>query len=310
MANRLTLRDLVTLGPRATWRYTGTLLAVFVVQAIIAFACIVAITMILTTELGALPMWDDAVDGDLVALLWCLKHSPAAFVAVGGVVIGAILLWQLTTWFLVGGVIGVLVQRPDGRGETARCFGASGASTYLAYARLALCTIPGWLFVLSAFTYGFTLAGGADRLVQALTLSQLVGTLLLMFGPGFLVLHVLWTISDYARVELSLRGESHEPGVVITYLRTIVYVLKRPLTLVHAGLGWIAFALVTIIYVYFAQGHPMYGAEGAVALFVIREGVALARTAIRFSVIAGQLELGKTRALPPLRVKADTKQAS
>jgi hypothetical protein len=96
----------------------------------------------------------------------------------------------------------------------------------------------------------------------------------------------------------------------MTYLRTVFYVLKRPVTLAHAGLGWLCFVLVTLIYAYFAQGHPMYGAEGAIALFVIREGVALARTAIRFGVLAGQLELGKTRTLPPLRVKVDTKKSS
>jgi hypothetical protein len=96
----------------------------------------------------------------------------------------------------------------------------------------------------------------------------------------------------------------------MTYVRTIGYVLRRPVTLIHAGLGWIAFLLVTLVYAYFAQGHPMYGAEGAVTLFVIRQGVALARTAIRVGVLAGQVELGKARPLPPLRVKVEAKKPS
>jgi len=303
VAHRLSLRDLLVVGPRATWRYTGTLLSVFIAQAIITLACITAISMILVSQFGDLPLWDEAVDGDIVALLWCLKHGAASFVAIGGVVIGALLLWQITTWFLVGGVYGVLVQRPEGRSETARCFGASGAASYLMYARLALCSLPGWMFALSVMGYCIKQAGGFDSIGEALSFSQLVGTLLLMFGPALLLLHILWTISDYARVELTLRGESHEPSVVMTYLRAVAYVIKRPITLAHAGIGWLGFVLVTLIYVYIAQGHPMYGPEGAVALFVIRQGVALARTAIRFGVLAGQIELGKTRPLPPMRVK-------
>ena len=81
---------------------------------------------------------------------------------------------------------------------------------------------------------------------------------------------------------------------------------------VHGALGWLAFALITAGYMYLAQGHPMYGAEGAVTLFVIRQGVALARTAVRFGVLGGQLELGKTRAMPPRRIetKSEAKKAA
>ena len=306
MAMRLGLADLFRAAPRAIGRYTGTLLAVFVVQTIVTMAVMFGVAVVLAQAFGKLPIFDDAVDGDLVALIWSLRHGKASFLAVTGIVFGGILLWQLASWFLVGGLYGVLAQRPEGRGETARCFGASGTATYLAYARLALCSIPGWFVVLSVFAYSASLV--AKRIEYALTIPQLAGSLAIAFLPAILVLHVLWTISDYARVELTLRHESHEPSVVMTYIRTVVYVAKRPATLAHAGIGWLAFVLVTVIYAYIAQGHPMYGAEGAIALFVIREGVALARTAIRFGVLAGQIELGKTRALPPLRVKVDTKK--
>jgi hypothetical protein len=48
----------------------------------------------------------------------------------------------------------------------------------------------------------------------------------------------------------------------------------------------------------------MYGAEGAITLFVARQGVSLLRMAIRVGVLAGQVELGRTRPLPPRRVEA------
>jgi hypothetical protein len=215
---------------------------------------------------------------------------------------GAVLLWELVSWFVVGGLYGVLAQRPEGRGETARCFGAAASTTYLAYARLALCTIPGWLLVL--FALGTGLSYVAPRFEHALTMWQLVGPLALALAPGFLLLHFLWTVTDYARVELTLRHDSHDPGVVITYLRSIAYVARRPVTLVHGAIGWIGFVLVTLAYAYLAQGHPMYGAEGAVTLFVARQGVSLLRMAIRVGVLAGQVELARTRALPPRRVEA------
>jgi hypothetical protein len=221
-------------------------------------------------------------------------------VAIVGIVFGAIMLWQLASWFLVGGIYGVLAQRPEGRGDTARCFGASGASTYLAYLRLALCALPGWLVVLFVLITGVSLV--ASRIEYALTVTDLL-PLLVAVLPAALLLHVLWTVSDHARVELTLRHDTHDPGVIATYLRTLAYVIRRPVTLVHGAIGWLLFGLVTIAYAYLAAGHPMYGAEGAITLFVARAGVSLLRMAIRFGVLGGQVELGRTRPLPPRRVE-------
>jgi hypothetical protein len=291
---------MVGAGLRAVGRYTGTLLAVFVVQTAIAVVSMFAIAFALSLAFAQLPMWDEAVDGDLVALVYCLQYGKASLWASAGIACGALLLWQVVSWFLVGGIYGVLAQQPEGRGATARCFGASGANTFLGYLKLAVCGLPGLVLASSLFFYALALA--QPRMELALTVPQLVGPLLAATLPALLVIHVLWTVTDYARVELTLRQDSHAPSVVMTYLRTLGFVLRHPITLVHGALGWLAFAVITIGYAYLAHGHPMYGAEGAVTLFVIRQGVALARTAIRFGVLAGQLELGETRALPPRRV--------
>lgn len=301
------MREMLAAGPRAVGRYTGTLLTVFVVQMIVMLVCVLAVSVVLANAFGRLPMWDDAVDGDLVALVFCLRHGQAAFAASAGIVFGAILLWTIISWFLVGGINGVLAQRPEGRAETARTFGANGASTFLGYARLTLCSIPGWMLVVFLLAQGLSLANVETRLTTALTFWEAFGPILLAILPAMIVLHILWTITDYARVELTLRQDTHEPSAVMTYINAIPYVLKRPRTLIHGVIGWLAFALITLGYAYLAQGHAMYGAEGAITLFVIRQGVALARSAIRFGVLAGQLELGKTRAAPPRR--ADVKDA-
>jgi hypothetical protein len=299
---RLGLSSLLSAGPRAVSRYTGTLFAVFLAQSLIAVICMIGVALVFAQAFAHLPMFDEAVDGDMVALIYSVRYARPNLVATGGIVFGAILLWQLASWFLIGGLNGVLVQRPEGRGDTARCFGASGASTYLAYARLAMCSLPGWLVALFALGTGVGLLG--DRLMHALTVPEFVGPLVLATLPAAIILHVLWTVADYARAELTLRHDTHDPGVVATYLRTLGYVLRRPVTLVHGAIGWLLFALVTTAYAYLAQGHPMYGAEGAVTLFIARQGVALLRMAIRVGVLAGQVELGRTRPLPPRRIEA------
>lgn len=294
------LGELLGAGVRGVSRYTGTVFTVFVVQSVLAAACMLAVTFVLAQTFAHLPMFDEAVDGSLTALVACLRYGRSSFLAIGGLLLGAVLLWELASWFLVGGLCGVLAQRPEGRADTARRFGAGGAATYLRYARLALCSLPGYAAALLVLSLGMSVAG--PRVEHALTLPQLLGPLALGALPAVLVVHVLWTVSDYARVELSLRHETHDPGVLRVYLRALVFVLRRPLALAHAGVGWALFALVTVAYAYLAQGHPMYGAEGAITLFLVRQGVALLRMAIKIGVLAGQVELGRTR--PPPRVAA------
>lgn len=300
---RLGLADMIGAGPRAVSRYTGTLLAVFVAQCLIAATCILAVAMVFAREFSHLPLFDEAVDGDLVALLYCLRFGKQSVVAIAGIAFSAVMLWQLASWFLVGGLYGVLAQRPEGRGDTARCFGASGAATYLAYLGLAVCSVPGGIVVLSALGIGMDLMAG--RIAHALTVPELLGPLLVAILPALVLLHILWTISDYARAELSLRHDTHDPGIIATYLRTVAYVFRRPVTLIHGAIGWLLFGLVTAAYAYLAQGHPMYGAEGAITLFVARQGVSLLRMTIRVGVLAGQIELGRTRPLPPRRVEVN-----
>lgn len=294
-------RELLAAGVRAVSRYTGTLLAVFVVQTLLTAACILAIAVLLSQTFAHVPMFDEAVDGDLVALVWCVQFGKASFLAIGCVMFGVLLVWQLASWFLVGGLNGVLAERPDARRETARTFGAAGAATYLKYARLALCQLPGWAIAAVVFIGCASVAG--PRMEYALTVPQLLGPLALALVPGLLVLHLLWTVSDYARVELTLRHESHDPGVFFTYLHAFGYVVRHPGTLLHAGLGWLVFAIVTAAYAYLAQGHAMYGAEGAITLYFVRAGVTLLRHAVKVGIMAGQIELGRTRALPRRRAE-------
>ena len=216
------------------------------------------------------------------------------------------MFWQLATWFLAGGLYGVLAKRPEGRGETARAFGASGAATYLAYARLALCAIPGWILIMFVLAFCLNMVG--HNLQYALTLPQLLVPLVLASLPAVILLHVFWTTADYARIELTLHHHDRDPSAIGAYLRALGFVGRQPVTLVHGALGWLLFVAVTVAYAYLAAGHAMYGTLGAVTLFVARQGVMLLRQAIRMGVLAGQVALGRTREPPPRR--AVTKPAA
>ncbi len=297
------LGDLIGIGLRALQRYTGTLFAVFVVQSLVAAACFAGVAIVLATAFWRLPMFDRAVDGDIAAWVWCLRHAPSTFLAAGGVVAASLILWQLVTWFLAGGLYGVLATRPESRVETARRFGAAGAATYLAYARLALCAVPGYVLVLVVL--GISLDAAVPRIEYALTVADLAGAVVVGFVPPLIVLHVAWTIVDYARIEIALHHEKHRPGALGAYLRAASFVVRRPLTLVHGALGWLFWVMVTLAYAYLAQGHPMYGAGGAITLFFVRQVVSLARLAVRIAAMAGQVEMSRTRPAPPARAVAD-----
>jgi hypothetical protein len=300
---QLGLGDMLGAGYRAVGRYTGTMFAVFVAQSLIAGACIVTVSMLLANTFAQLPLFDEAVDGDLVAMIASLRFARPSFLAIGGIVFGTLVVWQLVTWFLAGGIYGVFAQRPESRADTVRVFGASGAATYLAYARLALCSAIGWSVVLVVFQLLFS-TFLLPRIDHALSLRELALPLTLTVIPTCVLLHFFWTVTDYARAELALRHETHGPGAFRTYLRTLIWVARNPLTLIHGAVGWFFMIAVTVSYVVIAYGHPMYGTEGAITLFFVRQLVSLARLAMRMAVMGGQIELARTRPLPPRRVEA------
>jgi hypothetical protein len=298
---RLGLGALIRAGLTAASHYTGTVLGLFVVQTLLAGAAGFAIWQVLAAELARRPRFDEAVAGDLTALLECVRHAPVAFLASAWIAISAVLLWVVASWFLIGGVYAVTHERPTGKRETARCFGAGGAATFLVYVRLAVLAAALHLVVLVALLIG--LGAAVDRMNHALTLPGLFLPLAIGLLPGVLLALYVWTAVDYARAELTVRRPTHEElGAFRALVRALVFVARRPLALGHAAVGWLAFAGLSLVYAWAAQGHAMLGAGGAVALLVIRQGLSLVRFALKFAVLAGQIELTETRPPPARRV--------
>ncbi len=293
---KLSMREMLAAGREAITRYTGTLFALFVVQLILAMAAVFAMARVFAAAFAQLPYFDRAVDGDLAGWIYIARNQREVLAAAGWIGGGAVLLWVLISWFLTAGTISVLAERPEGRAATARCFGASGASSFLPLVRLAILSAPAYLDVFMALGVG--LDAVSPHLEIALTLPHLLGWLALGAGPALLILHLLWTITDYARAELVLRRDTHELSVIAAYARAIAFVLRRPRTLLHAGLGWLFIAAITLGYMVASHDHPMVGTDGAITLLIVRQGVVLLRMAVHFAVLGGQVALTRQRPLP------------
>ena len=298
----LRLRGLLRAGARDLSDYTGMVLGLFLVQVIVAWGAWVVIAGVLISAFAGRPMFDDAVDGDLMSWLELLRQHRAVFEAVGAIAIGAAVAWVTISWFLVGGVLAVLTERPRGRRETARCFGAGGASTFLVFARLGL-----WSLVLDVLPSVVLLGFGLDyfwqRLEYALTVRELIVPLIIAFGPAAIHHAFVSTAVDLARAELTLRRPTHERlGATRALVRAFGFVLRRPVALGHVLLYWTAWLALTLLFVWMAQGRSMLGTGGAMALLALRLGLALCRFAIKIGVVAGQVELTATRPPPPRAV--------
>ena len=292
------LGALARAGFRGVSEYTGMVLGLFLVQLIAAWGAGLVMLQVLAAAFAERPIFDDAVDGDLVSLLVVVTEGSRVFASVGWVIFGAVAMWAVWSWFLTGGALAVLTERPRGRRETARTFGAGGATTFLVFARLGLISLLLHLPVL--FVLGIGLAYLGEKLAVAITVGELVGPIVLALGPAALLHVFVSTVIDHARAELTLRRPTHESlGATRATIRAFGYMFRRPIALVHVLAYWALFLGVTLAFAWLSHGHAMLGTSGALALFAIRQGVALLRAALKLGLLAGQVELCATRPPPP-----------
>jgi hypothetical protein len=195
----------------------------------------------------------------------------------------------------------VFTERPRGRTDTARCFGAGGATYFLVFARLALVSLLYHLPVFFLFILGVEHVG--SKFEHALTVGELIGPLVVGLLPAAIAHVIVSTVIDYARAEIVLRRPSHESlGATRAALRATGYVFRRPVALLHVVVYWLFFVGVSLAFAWLAHGRAMLGVGGAMALFALRQGVALLRLAARTAVIAGPVDLTATRPPPPREV--------
>lgn len=294
---KYTLFDLLRVGARTAFRYTGVVIALWIAQALITGVAIVGVSQTLVASFGNRPLLDAAVDGDVAALLELVRDAPDLWWGPLWILVGATLMWVVASWFLAGGVIGVLLERPEGRAATARCFGAAGANSFLAYVLLGFYGWVGYVPAVAALSFGATWASA--QVQYALTMPEVIRAVVVGVTPALVLGCIASTVVAYARVELSMRRPDDDVGALGAYARAWRFVLSRPLTVVHslsAVLLWIA---VAAVYVWLSHGRAMLGTGGALALLMIRQGVGLARVALKVGLIAGQVALGQERMPPP-----------
>ena len=237
-----------------------------------------------------------------MALAEIVRNAAGVIDAIGWVAIGAVVSWTIVSWFLAGGILSVFTERPRGRADTARCFGAGGTSHFLVFARLGvdLGHLPPAGRCSSS---GSASATPATRWSTPSPWARWRGRCSSACCRRRWPHVVVSTIIDYARAELVLRRPAHESlGAVRATIRATGYVFRRPVAIAHVLLYWLAFAAISFGFAWVAHDHAMLGFYGAAALFALRQGVVLLRLAARVAVMAGQVELTSTRPPPPREV--------
>ena len=294
---RAGLAGMLRAGVAAIAGYTGTFFALFAAQVLVVAGTGFVTAELLAAAFATRPMFDDGVDGDVAALVEALRHADQTIAAVRWTVAGGILLWLVLSWLLVAGLINVLAERPSGRAATARSFGGGAAGSFFVLVRLGVISVV--MHGLVLFVAALGLGAVYPRIETAMSVGPVIGALLLGLAPAFVLLLFLWTVLDYARIELVVRRQSHDRlGAALAFARAFVFVLRRPITLAHTALWALAFLAVSALYVWASFDAEMVGTSGAIALLIVREGVAMARMALRVILVGGQVELGGTRPAP------------
>lgn len=281
---------LITEGMSAVRRYKGLAIALYTAQLVTALILTWAISSMLAAAFADQPMFDMAVDGDVAALIFLIVDEPWVTTSILYAVIATTIGYWLVSWYLLGGLNRVLVERPSARGDVVKQFGIGGARTFFGYARLTLLSLVPYAVISGVLLYG--LSSASDELRYGLTFGDVFWAVVPRIAPGLLLLMLHTTAVDYARVELSRTIGLASRHALWRAYRTIISDW-RPL--VHVGAYIAFFAIVSWLYVVATQGAPMHGAGGAIVLFLIRQLLSIVRFAGKLTCAGGQVVYADAR---------------
>jgi hypothetical protein len=276
-------------GVAALRRYPGLAATLYAVQLLISVVAAWVMASALAVAFSMRPIFASAVDGDALAGAVVLRANPPVAATLLFVALGAAIVYAAVSWFLAGGLIATLLERPVGRQKVAERFGAGGAATFSAYARL-------WLWCLIPYTAALLVAGvGAafawGELERALTVGDAAGALAPTLLPALALTWVTATAAGYARIELSRHPGRSPLAALIRALRTLAANWRAP---VHALLYCILWLAITLLYLAITGDRPMLGAAGALWLLLLRQAAVTLRFAAKLALVGGQVELGRT----------------
>lgn len=284
-----TFGALLAAGGRALARHRELVLALYAVQLVVSVVVGGVVATALVAPLSRHPIFDDAVDGDLFALLAVLGEHADLLVGLAWVAIALALLWGALSWFLTGGLLAVLAAptgSPRARGASARTFGAGGAVLMFAFGRLWLWSLIPYAAIVALAIVGLRPAFGAA--LDALTIGELARVTVVGALPAALLWMCTRAVLDFARVELTMNPQL---GSGRALLRALGFVRRRPLALAHLAAYCALWLAIAIGYVAVTWERPLLGAGGAVALFALRQVSLVARYALHVGLLAGQLHL-------------------
>lgn len=285
------LRTLFAEGASALRRYKGLIATLYAVQFTVMVVVSMTIASVLTSVFADNPVFDRAVDGDLAALVFVFTDEPYVFVSIVRLAIAAIVGYWLISWFLIGGLNAVLIERPTTKAEVIRQFGNGGIRTLFAYARLTLLSLIPYAIISFALMYGMASAG--DDLYYGLSDGEVIRALLPKILPGLVLLLFHVTALDYARIELSRTVGTASRHALWRGYRTAARDW-RPLAHMLAYIGF--FVAVSLLYVLITSGQPMAGAGGAILLFLVRQLSLMIRFAGKIACAGGQVMYASERA--------------
>ncbi len=283
----MTLLAMFGAGGRVVVRHPWLIAGLYTVQLVLSAVVGGVIASALVGILAHTPVFDAAVDGDLVALMQVVREHGKLFAALAWMMVATALLYGVVTWYLTGGLIAVFAgERPASRAESLRRFGAGGAITFLPYARLWLLSLIPYALILAALILG--LHSWRDDLFEQIAIGDVVSGAIFGALPALLLWIPVRAALDYARIELS-----NDPGLASwrAALRGFKLVFTRPIALLHM-LVYLAVSLAIVtVYVTLTWNEPMYGVAGAISIFLIRQLVQSTRYLLHIMLIAGQIRL-------------------
>ncbi|WP_428261872.1 hypothetical protein [Haliangium sp.] len=316
-AGRATLGGMIGAGWAAARRRWGLVLGLGAVQVVWGAGAALMMSWIVAAGWARSPLLDRAVAGDVVSLVQVVAETPELFAAALGVGVGAVAVYAVWSWFLLGGLNAVLlgdvlgrrvgdrvsgsgdrdVDRASGPGREsvaerrlrqralAREFGAGGAVSFTAYLRLAL-----WSLIplgLAGVVAGVGLYAIRDRAELAVEMVALVGWGGAGLVPALALVAVTWAAVDYARVELTARALA-EPGARLAARRALLRgygaVTRDWRPLVHLSGFGLGFLVVTAL-----AGLVGAGLSAVVALWMVRQVAVVMRTGLRVMLAGGQV---------------------
>lgn len=262
-----------TTGIALTTRYFGMWLGLYAALAA-AQASVLGALLFLWLPLGTWPAWDAAIDGDLLSFLALMQSGQLAIAPLVAMMALIASTWLVASWFLHAGVLHVYCQEPTGRLATAKAFGEGGARLFFAYCWLD--AVAAALLLLPFIGIGTVLAWVAQHAVTALNLPDLLVPLIALVPFAWLWLCIR-TAVDLVRIELAIEPSRDASHAVSALWRNLLNVLRMP-QLCFVALGWRAAPWIVAGGLAIATlPHPLFGAGGAMALFVLRQGTVLLR---------------------------------